>query len=55
VPGVPVVLAAAIDSTSTMTAVLSTDRTIDEVYDLAVKIDRMAQIIMALGLGGRRR
>jgi len=49
------VLTVDIESSSTMTAVLSVDRTIDEVYDLAVKIDRLAQVIMTLGLGGRRR
>ena len=37
------------------TATISGERTIEEVYDLAVKIDRLVQVIMALGLGGRRR
>jgi hypothetical protein len=55
IAGAQVALTASLEGTATLSATISGERTIEEVYDLAVKIDGLAQVILALGLGGRRR
>ena len=46
---------ASLTGTSSVDATVVTEKSIDDVYELAVKIDRLVQVILALGLGGRRR
>lgn len=55
VSAVVVNVTASLTGTSSVDATVVTEKTIDDVYELAVKIDRLVQVILALGLGGRRR
>jgi len=48
-------ITASLEGSSVVEATITGEKTIDDVYDLAVKIDRLVQVIMVLGLGGRRR